>query len=126
MSLSYIRKNYGVPAKKNAPVAVNTGLYTGRTGFVTGSSGSLLTIILVGEKEPKIFHPTDVDWVDESLLGNFMSELSNEIGGLDLSEHMAISILADKLRESDATFNDILAISALLVKALNERMDDGK
>jgi hypothetical protein len=43
---------------------------------------------------------------------------------------MAISLLADKLRENDATFNDILAIAYLapslvpLVKSINKGLVD--
>lgn len=57
MSIAWIRKQYGVPAKRGGRVE-----YTGGDepvlGTICGASGSYLTIRLDGAKHPLPFHPT--------------------------------------------------------------------
>jgi hypothetical protein len=60
MSMEYIRKHYGVPAKRGARVRFTPN---GRDkpaceGVITGSSGAHLCIRLDGEKRPGKYHPT--------------------------------------------------------------------
>ena len=57
MSMDYIRRTYGVPAKRGGRVQ-----YTGRTGpqlgTITGSRGARLRIRLDGDNYSLNFHPT--------------------------------------------------------------------
>jgi hypothetical protein len=58
MSLDYIRRTYGVPAKRGQRVqylASDGELVEGR---ITGSSGGRLRVRLDGNKQSFIFHPT--------------------------------------------------------------------
>jgi len=59
MSLEYIRKYYGVPAKRGAQVR-----YKGTHGIITGSRGAYIRVRLEGEKRSLPYHPTDVEWRD--------------------------------------------------------------
>ncbi len=57
MSMAYIRKTYGVPAKRGGRVE-----YTGRgkpeLGTICGAAGAHLSIRLDGIKHTMTFHPT--------------------------------------------------------------------
>lgn len=53
MSMEYIRKYYGVPAKRGGRVAA-----IGKTGTICGTSGPHLRVRLDGETFARIFHPT--------------------------------------------------------------------
>ncbi len=57
MSLHWIRKTYGVPARRGFRVE-----YTGRPapilGTITGANGGRLKIRLDGEKHSRSYHPT--------------------------------------------------------------------
>ena len=58
MSMDYIRRTYGVPAKRGARVRVNWNPPTpAREGVITGSSGGRLRIRLDGEKQSRTAHP---------------------------------------------------------------------
>lgn len=55
MSLAYIRRNYGVPARRGAKV-----LYQGKPAVITSAPSHRLRLRFEGEKRAsrKIFHPT--------------------------------------------------------------------
>lgn len=57
MSMAYIRKAYGVPAKRGLRVCF-TGGREPRFGTITSAAGSHLRIRLDGEDHPAIYHPT--------------------------------------------------------------------
>lgn len=57
MSMSYIRRAYGVPAKRGARVEY-TGKISPTTGTVTGSKGAHLRIRMDGDQHTGIYHPT--------------------------------------------------------------------
>jgi hypothetical protein len=58
MSLSYIRKVYGVPAKRGQRVTCHGGLNTA-TGRISGASQAYIRVILDGETKSRLYHPTD-------------------------------------------------------------------
>lgn len=53
MSMQYIRRTYGVPAKRGGRVT-----YKGKPGMITGSSGQYLRIRIDGQKATRRYHPT--------------------------------------------------------------------
>lgn len=53
-SFDYVRRYYGVPAKRGMRVTV----YDGREGTITCGAGHYIRIRLDGEKRSRIFHPT--------------------------------------------------------------------
>jgi hypothetical protein len=57
MSMQYIRKHYGVPAKRGGRIVFN---YKGIPvfGTITGSVNASLRIKLDGDKRSGIYHPT--------------------------------------------------------------------
>lgn len=57
MSLDWIRKYYGVPAKRGGRVEY-TGSGDTELGTITGTSGPHLSIRLDGRKNALPFHPT--------------------------------------------------------------------
>lgn len=57
MSMEYIRRSYGVPAKRGARVEY-TGEDSPSLGTVTGSEGARLRIRMDGEQRTGIYHPT--------------------------------------------------------------------
>lgn len=57
MSFEYIRKYYGVPAKRGGRVEY-TGNGNSETGTICGSSGAHLRIRLDGKTRSFLFHPT--------------------------------------------------------------------
>lgn len=57
MSLEYIRKTYGVPAKRGGRVEY-TGDGTPERGTITSADGARLRVRLDGLKHPAHFHPT--------------------------------------------------------------------
>lgn len=66
MAMEYIRKSYGVPAKRGMRVRY-TGHHSGpKEGRITRSRGPYLLILLDGEKFSKPYHPT---WEIEYLTG---------------------------------------------------------
>lgn len=59
MSMEYVRRTYGVPAKRGARVTAD-----GRPGAIT-SADHRLRILLDGDKHPTIWHPTwRIDYLD--------------------------------------------------------------
>jgi hypothetical protein len=60
MSMEYIRKHYGVPAKRGARVmfAPYGNQYLSSEGIITGSRGAHLRIRMGDEKKSGIYHPT--------------------------------------------------------------------
>lgn len=52
---SYIRRYYGVPAKRGMRVT-----YQGKPGVITGTSGPHLRVRLDGEKNSLPYHPSDL------------------------------------------------------------------
>jgi hypothetical protein len=57
MSISYIRKFYGVPAKRGCIVVYSGGRESVR-GVIKSAAGAYLKILLDSEKRTRIFHPT--------------------------------------------------------------------
>lgn len=57
MSIDYIRRQYGVPAKKGGRVEY-TGGATPEFGTICGAQGAHLTIRLDGMKHTLPYHPT--------------------------------------------------------------------
>lgn len=51
--MDYIRRTYGVPAKRGGRVE-----YAGKLGTIKSASGAYLMILLDGEKIVKPYHPT--------------------------------------------------------------------
>lgn len=59
MSLEYIRKTYGVPAKRGAPVRFTPDSRDkSMDGRIVGSRGALLRVRFDGFKKPWLCHPT--------------------------------------------------------------------
>lgn len=59
MSMDYIRRSYGVPAKRGARVSFSGNI--GRTpliGTIIGSSGARLLVLFDGEANRRVLHPT--------------------------------------------------------------------
>ncbi|MBB3665963.1 hypothetical protein FB384_004922 [Prauserella sediminis] len=54
MSLDYIRRHYGVPAKRGGRIRD----YQGRSGVITGAADASLTVRLDGERRSVRYHPT--------------------------------------------------------------------
>lgn len=67
MSLEYIRKTYGVPAKRGAPVRYTTGNGHVMTGQILSASGQYLRVRFNGHTRPMRCHPT---WQMEYLADN--------------------------------------------------------
>jgi len=67
--MQFIRKHYGVPAKRGLPVAVE-----GKRGVITGSCGSHLKIRIDGETKSRKYHPT---WRIEYLEGKELNHATN-------------------------------------------------
>lgn len=57
MSMEYIRRSYGVPAKRGARVEY-TGEAETQNGTITGTCGARLRIRMDGEDYIGIYHPT--------------------------------------------------------------------
>lgn len=57
MSMAYIRKAYGVPAKRGGRVEY-TGDGRSEFGTIAGANGAHLSIRLDGLKHTMLFHPT--------------------------------------------------------------------
>lgn len=67
MSMDYIRKNYGVPAKRGGRVEY-TGCGKAELGTITGADGAYLCIRLDGLKQAGNFHPTwELRYLPETL-----------------------------------------------------------
>jgi len=58
MSMDYIRRYYGVPAKRGGRIAYTGSKNCVVTGRITGSDGQYLLIRLDGEKKSFRYHPT--------------------------------------------------------------------
>jgi hypothetical protein len=56
MSMEYIRRAYGVPAKRGGRVERLTAKYQ---GTIVSSDGARLRILWDGETRPRLHHPTD-------------------------------------------------------------------
>lgn len=63
MSIEYIRRNYGVPAKVGGRVKYTGGRHP-MPGTITGTSGAHLMIRLDGQQHSMPYHP---DWQLEYL-----------------------------------------------------------
>lgn len=62
MSMQYIRRYYGVPAKRGMRVVA-----IGKPGVITGSDDARLRIRLDGESRSGIYHPTwEITYLTES------------------------------------------------------------
>ena len=57
MSLDYIRKTYGVPAKRLGRVEY-TGGKEPRSGTITGAAGGSLKVRMDGHRHSAKYHPT--------------------------------------------------------------------
>ena len=57
VSLIYIRRHYGAPAKRGVTIEF-TGNSAPVRGVVAGASGAYLRVRLDGEKRTRTFHPT--------------------------------------------------------------------
>lgn len=55
--MEYIRKNYGVPAKRGARIEY-AAFEPPKAGTIVGSKGAHLRIRLDGQKKIKSYHPT--------------------------------------------------------------------
>lgn len=53
MSMEYIRRTYGVPAKRGMRVVID-----GKPGRIVSSMGGYLRVRLDGELRPSNYHPT--------------------------------------------------------------------
>lgn len=53
MSLDYIRRQYGVPAKKGQRV-----IALGHPGVITGSLDAYIRVRLDGQSKSRVYHPT--------------------------------------------------------------------
>ena len=70
MSMAYIRKQYGVPAKRGARVRLAYREDDVRTGTIVKSRGRYLRVRLDGERDARTFHPTcGVEYIDGDRLG---------------------------------------------------------
>jgi hypothetical protein len=58
MSMEYIRKTYGVPAKRGGKVIINTHLGVKFNGIITGSKDARLRIS-INKRRGGLYHPTD-------------------------------------------------------------------
>lgn len=58
MSMEYIRKNYGVPAKRGGRVEFTGISGIPKPGTIKSASGQYLRILLDGAKRPGTYHPT--------------------------------------------------------------------
>ena len=62
MSFAYIRRAYGVPAKRGARVTIE-----GRPGTVTSARSGHVRVRMDGEKYSRPYHPTwNVSWSEVS------------------------------------------------------------
>ena len=69
MSMQYIRKYYGVPAKRGGRI-VYTGGYLPREGTIVGSIGAHLKLRLDGDNKASAFHPTwEIEYRTEPIKG---------------------------------------------------------
>lgn len=63
MSMDYIRRYYGVPAKRGARIT-----FEGKPGVITGSRGQYLIVRLDGDRKADIYHPTwHIEYVKAAL-----------------------------------------------------------
>lgn len=60
MSMDYVRRYYGVPAKRGARVVAD-----GRPGVIVGARGAYIRVRLDGDKFARNWHPTwAMDYLD--------------------------------------------------------------
>lgn len=67
MSMEWVRKYYGVPAKRGGRVRVSMDYEyedDGRKGTIT-SATQYVFVRLDGKKRPDIFHPLDLEYLAE-------------------------------------------------------------
>ncbi len=62
MSMDYIRRTYGVPAKRGAKVLLRDG----REGVVTSATHHV-HVRVADCKWPLVYHPHDLTWLDGAL-----------------------------------------------------------
>ncbi len=60
MSLEYIRKHYGVPAKRGGRVKYSPCgvICLAEQGTITGAQGARIRVRMDGETKSRLFHPT--------------------------------------------------------------------
>lgn len=67
--MEYIRKTYGVPAKRLGRVEY-TGGQTPRSGTITGASGGSLKVCMDGHRHSAKYHPTwELRYLDAASIG---------------------------------------------------------
>ena len=76
MSMEWVRKNYGVPAKRGGRVEYNGSRSGPRLGTIIASVGPHLRIRLDGDKDALIYHPT---W-ELRYLDAYPAPVSREVG----------------------------------------------
>lgn len=60
LSFEYVRRYYGVPAKRGCRV-----VWDGKPGRLTSGNGHYVRVLLDGERRPRIVHPTwHMEYVD--------------------------------------------------------------
>lgn len=65
MTMEYIRKIYGVPAKRGMQVVPKTGRREGQAGYIRSASGGTLVIVDVPRGRYNwysLYHPADLDY----------------------------------------------------------------
>jgi len=73
MSMEYIRKTYGVPAKRGGDVRVMLDDGVGIPGTITGSKGKYLRIRIAGRRRSGLYHPTHaLEYMEPSTIQEFM------------------------------------------------------
>lgn len=71
MSMDYIRRSYGVPAKRGMTVKPKIGPAKGLLGYIRGSRDSRLVVAGTRGRNPAwvcILHPDDVDFLVQTTL----------------------------------------------------------
>lgn len=63
MSMEYVRKTYGVPAKRGGRVIAKDGMGRTTTGTITGARSGYLRIRLDGWGYSQNYHPTTVEYL---------------------------------------------------------------
>lgn len=71
MSMEYIRKTYGVPAKRGMKVRPKSGARAGQVGYIRGSSAATLIIVDVPSGRYgwySVYHPEDLTYMPHNPL----------------------------------------------------------
>lgn len=62
--MDYVRRTYGVPAKRGGRVIIDDGSITARHGTITSARQGRLRVRVDGDKHPRIYHPLDLFYHD--------------------------------------------------------------